>query len=146
MATQHTLDEAGIRRRIGKWAEAICARDLDGVMSLYAPHIVSFDLDPPLQYTGVEAKRQRWLNVFAMYQRVLGYEIRDLTITLGGDIAFGRSLNRISGILISGSKTGFWLRWTTCFQKIDGAWLIAHEQLSVPIDPESGRAALNLEP
>ena len=79
MATQHAIDEAGIRRRIGKWTEAICARDLDGVMSLYAPHIVSFDLDPPLQYTGVEAKRKRWLNVFAMYQRVLGYEVRNLT-------------------------------------------------------------------
>ena len=52
----------------------------------------------------------------------------------------------ISGILISGSKTGFWLRWTTCFQKIDGTWLIAHEQLSVPIDPASGKALLDLKP
>jgi ketosteroid isomerase-like protein len=146
MATQHTIDEADIRQRVGQCAEAIRARDIEGVMSLYAPHIVSFDLDPPLQYTGVEAKRKRWLNVFAMYQRVLDYEVRSLTITLGDDIAFGHSLNRISGILKSGSQAGFWLRWTTCFQKIDGNWLIAHEQLSVPIDPESGRALLHLEP
>ena len=57
MATQRTIDEADIRRRCGQWAEAICGRDIEGVMSLYAPQIVSFDLDPPPQYTGVEAKR-----------------------------------------------------------------------------------------
>jgi ketosteroid isomerase-like protein len=140
------IDEADIRQRIDKWAEAIRAMDLEGVMSIYAPEIVSFDLDPPLQYVGAEAKRERWLNVFATYQRPLSYEVRDLTMTLGDDLAFGHSLNRVSGILKNGNRTGFWLRWTTCFRKIDGTWLIAHEQLSVPIDPQSGRAVLNLEP
>ena len=78
-------------------------------MSIYAPEIVAFDLDPPLQYVGAEAKRERWLNVFATYQRLLGYEVRDLTITLGNDLAFGHSLNRVSGILKNGNRTGFWL-------------------------------------
>jgi len=146
MARLRAIDEADIRQRIDKWAEAIRAMDLEGVMSIYAPEIVSFDLDPPLQYVGAKAKRERWLNVFATYQRLLGYEVRDLTITLGNDLAFGHSLNRVSGILKNGNRTGFWLRWTTCFGKIDGYWIIAHEQLSVPIDPQSGRAVLNLEP
>lgn len=146
MATLHAIDEADIRRRIDKWAEAIRSMDLEGVMSVYAPDIVSFDLDPPLQYTGAQAKRKRWMSVFAMYQRLLGYEVRDLTITLGDDVAFGHSLNRVVGTLKNGNRSDFWLRWTMCFRRIDGNWLIAHEQLSVPIDPESGRALLNLEP
>jgi ketosteroid isomerase-like protein len=146
MARHRAIDEADIRQRIDKWAEAIRAMDLEGVMSIYASDIVSFDLDPPLQYVGGEAKREGWLNVFATYQRLLGYEVRDLTLTLGDDLAFGHSLNRVSGILKNGNRTGFWLRWTMCFRKIDGTWLIAHEQLSVPIDPQSGRAVLNLEP
>jgi hypothetical protein len=32
------------------------------------------------------------------------------------------------------------------FRKIDGNWLIAHDQVSVPLDLESGRALLNLRP
>jgi len=40
---------------------------------------------------------------FAMYQRLLGYEIRDFTITLGDDVAFGHSLDRISGTLKNGN-------------------------------------------
>ena len=81
-----------------------------------------------------------------MYQRPLGYEIRDLTITVGDEVAFGHSLNRISGTLKNGDRADFWLRWTTCFRKIDGNWLITHHQVSVPLDLESGRALLNLKP
>jgi len=146
MATQHAIDEADIRQRIDKLVEAIRAMDLEGVKSIYAPDIVSFDIVPPLQHVGAEAQWKNWVDAFTVYQRPLGYEIRDLTITVGDDVAFGHSLNRISGTLQNGNKTDFWLRWTTCFRKIDGNWLIAHHQASVPLDMESGRALLNLEP
>jgi ketosteroid isomerase-like protein len=87
MATQHASDEAHIRQRIGQLTEALRAMDLDGVMAIYAPDIVSFDIVPPLQHVGAEAKKQNWANAFAMYQRPLEYEIRDLTITIGDDMA-----------------------------------------------------------
>jgi uncharacterized protein (TIGR02246 family) len=146
MATRHAIDEADIRRRIDKLVEAIRAMDLEGVKSIYAPNVVSFDIVPPLQHVGAEAQWKNWEDVFMAYQPPLGYEVRDLNITLGDDVAFGHSLNRISGTLRNGKKSAFWLRWTTCFRKIDGSWLIAHHQASVPMDPESGRALLNLTP
>ena len=138
--------ESEIRKRIEDWAAAIRAQDLDGVMRIYAQDIVSFDVEAPLQYTGFEAKRRRWLDTFALYQRVLRYDIRDLTIASDGNLAFGRSLNRLTGVLLSGNQSGFWLRWTSCFRRIDGKWLVAHEQISAPIDPKTGTACLNLEP
>jgi uncharacterized protein (TIGR02246 family) len=146
MATRHAADEADIRQRIDKLAEAIRAMDLEGAMSIYAPDIVSFDIEPPLQHLGAEAKRKNWAGAFAMYQHPLGYEIRDLAVTLVDDVAFAHSLNRISGTLKNGNRTDFWLRSTICFQKIDGNWLIVHDQVSVPADLETGRALLNLRP
>lgn len=146
MVTQHAIDEADIRRRIDKWTEAIRAMDLDSVMSIYALDVVSFDIDPPLQYAGAAAKRKRWAHVFGMHQRPLGYEVRDVAITSNEDLAFGHSLNRVTGTLKNGTKNDFWLRWTMCFRRIDRDWLIVHEQLSVPLDLNSGRALLNLEP
>ena len=44
----------------------------------------------------------------------------------------------------NGQKIGNWLRWTACFRKIDGKWLIAHMQASAPIDLATGRAVLDL--
>jgi ketosteroid isomerase-like protein len=146
MATQHASDEADIRQRIDKLVEAIRTMDLEGLKSIYAPHIVSFDVNPPLQHVGAEAKWKNWVEAFTVFQRPLGYEIRDLTITLDGDVAFAHSLNRLSGTLKNGNRSGFWVRATTCFRKIDGNWLIAHDHVSVPLDPESGRALLDLEP
>src|SRR5215510_1445865 len=124
MATQHAIDEADIRQRIEKLAEAIRAMDLEGVMSIYAPDIVSFDIVPPLQHVGADAKRKNWVGAFATFQRPLSYEFRDLTITLGDDVAFGYSLNRISGTLKNGQQTELWLRWTACLRKLNGKWLI----------------------
>jgi ketosteroid isomerase-like protein len=146
VATQRATDEADILQRIDKLAEAIRAMNLEGVMSTYAPDIVSFDIVPPLQHVGAEAKRKNWADAFAMYQHPLSYEIRNLTVTVSDDVAFGHSLNRISGTLKNGNKTDFWLRSTTCFRKIDGNWLIAHDQVSVPLDLESSSALLNLKP
>ena len=146
MATQHVVDEADIRQRIGKLVQAIRAMDLKSVKPIYAPDIVSFDMVPPLQHMGAEAKWKNWEDVFAVYQHPLGYEIRDLVLEVGDDVAFGHSLNRISGTLRNGDRTDYWVRWTGCFRKIDGNWLIVHDQVSVPVDVQSGRALLNLEP
>ena len=146
MATQHATDEADIRERIDKLVEAIRAMDLEGVMSMFTPDVVSFDIEPPLQHVGAAAKRKNWANAFSAYQRPLGYEIRDLTIAIGDDVAVGHSLNRISGTLKNGKRNDVWVRWTGCLRKIDGNWLIAHDQVSVPLDLESGRALLNLAP
>ena len=146
MATQHALAEAHIRQRIDKAVEAIGSMDLDGVKPIYAPDIVSFDIVPPLQHVGAEAKWKNWLDVFEIFQRPLGYEIRDLMITVGDDVAFAHSFNRLSGTLENGSRIGPWVRYTAGFRKIDGNWLIAHDQVSLPIEFESGRALLDLEP
>lgn len=146
MTTQHTIDEAAIRQRINEWAEAVRALDLEGAMSIYTPDIVSFDVEPPLQHVGAEAKRKNWTGASAMYQGRRGYELRDLTITAGDDVAFAHSLNRVSGTLKNGNKVSFWVRWTACLRKFDGDWLIVHDHVSAPLDRESGRALLNLEP
>lgn len=147
MSTQDAADETGIRQRIDKLVEAVRAMDLEGLKPLYAPDMVTFDVQPPLQRVGAEAKLGNWADAFAAFQRPLGYEIRDLTITLGGDVAFAHGFGRLSGTLKNGNRTaGFWVRYTICFRKIDGNWLIVHDHASAPLDVGSGRALLNLEP
>src|SRR5258708_17123888 len=146
MARHHVLDEADIRKRIDKAVEAMRTMDLNGVTPIYAPDIVSFDIVPPLRHVGAEAKWKNWLDVFTVFQRPLGYEIRDLMITVGDDVAFGHSLNKISGTLKNGNSIDYWVRWTPCFRKIDANWLIAHDHVSVPVDVESGRTLPTLQP
>ena len=108
--------------------------------------MVAFDIVPPLQYAGAEAFRKPWQEVFELYQDPIYYEVRALSITAGDDVAFSHSLNRISGTLKSGQKTDLWLRFTACYRKTNGKWLIEHLQASVPADLGKGRALMDLKP
>ena len=45
-------DEAEIKRVIEVGVEAICDKNIEGVMSLYAPEVVSFDIVPKLALPG----------------------------------------------------------------------------------------------
>jgi ketosteroid isomerase-like protein len=148
MAVEETKnnEEAEITRVIEGGVEAFRARDIDGMMSIYAPELVSFDLVPPLQYVGADVYRKRWEETFSSFQGPIGYEMHDLSITVGDDVAFSHSLNRISGTMTTGQQTDLWLRSTVCLRKINGTWLIVHTQVSVPIDLETGRAVLDLKP
>jgi ketosteroid isomerase-like protein len=139
-------EEAEIKRVIEGGVEAFRARDIDGIMSMYARELVSFDLVPPLRYVGADAYRKRWEETFSSFQGPIGYEIHDLDITTGDDVAFGHSLNRLSGTMTNGQKTDLWLRVTACLRKINGKWLIVHTQVSVPVDLEHGKAVLDLKP
>jgi ketosteroid isomerase-like protein len=139
-------DEAEIKRVIEGLVEALRARNIDGVMSIYAPDLVSFDLVPPLQYVGADTYRNHWLEGWSRLLGPMGYEVADLSITVGDDVAFTHSFNRSSATLNTGQKTDFWLRWTACFRKIGGKWLIVHMHASVPVDLEHGKAVLDLKP
>lgn len=140
------MGETAIRQRIEEWTKAFCAKDIDGIMSLYAPDIVSFDIGPPLRYTGADNKRLAWTNAFASYAGPVSYEIRHLNVTTQGDLAFVYSLNHVSGTLAGGHTSDLWLRWTACFRRIGGVWLVVHDHVSVPADLERGRAAISLTP
>jgi uncharacterized protein (TIGR02246 family) len=139
-------NEAAIRELIDGFVKAIRAKDINGVMSVFAPEVVSFDLTPPMQHGGGKSFVKRWQDLFGAYSGPVDYEVRDPSIIAGDDVAFSHSLNRISGTMNDGQKTERWLRWTACYLKTNGKWLIAHEQVSVPVDLKSGTAARDLRP
>jgi ketosteroid isomerase-like protein len=85
---KRSTDETEIRQLIDGWAKALRAKDIDGVMSHYAPDILVFDIAPPLLYRGANAYRKNFEEWFATWQGPIGYEIRDATITVG-DTASG---------------------------------------------------------
>ena len=143
---KEAMVEAVIRQRVEDLAKAFRAKDIDAMMSLYAPDIVSFDLGPPLRYAGADNKRREWQKAFAAFTGPVDYEVRELNVTTDGDLAFVHSLNHVSGTLASGHISGPWLRWTACFRRIDGVWLVVHDHVSVPADFQHGQALLNLTP
>jgi ketosteroid isomerase-like protein len=139
------MAEAEVRKRVAHYASAIATKDIELVTSFFAPNLVSFDLEPPLRYTGADNKRQRWAEGFAAYSSIT-YEVHELAVTIQGDLAFVHGLNHFKGTRTNGHVADTWVRWTACFQRIAGVWLIVHDHVSVPADIRQGRALLDLTP
>ena len=139
-------DEAAIRKLIDERVRAVHDKDINALLSNHAPDILSFDVLDPLQYIGASTVRERAEKWFSSYQSLIGYEIRDLSITSGETVAFCHYLYRVSGTLRDGGKVEMWVRATVCLQKIEDKWTIVHEHQSVPFDVETGKASLDLKP
>jgi len=140
------MAESLIVEHVQAWAKAISAKDLEAVMSLYSPDLVSFDLDPPLRYTGADNKRRAWQKFFAAYPGTLSYKVQELHVTASEDAAFVHSLNHVKGRLAHGHDHELWVRWTACFRRETDGWLILHDHASVPANVAQGRALLDLTP
>jgi ketosteroid isomerase-like protein len=150
MTTDNAVAEVDIRERIDTLLGAIRTGDLDAVKTIFAPNIVSFDIQPPLRHLGAETKVANWEQVFTVFQLPLEYEVHDLTVLLDGDLAVVYSLNHMNAVMNPavnpGGKIDYWLRWTSAWQKIDGQWMVVHDQVSVPTYFPEGRAAMDLTP
>jgi len=139
-------DEVEIRKVWDRWAKAFRAHDINGIMSLYAPKVIAYDIVPPLQYVGKDAYRRDYEEFLAQYEGPIETEFRSVSIVAGNNVAFIHSLERISGTLKSGQKSEVWVRATRGLRKINGKWLIVHDHISLPVNLEAGKAALDLKP
>jgi uncharacterized protein (TIGR02246 family) len=148
MTTEPTSQTAEdqIRALIAHRVEAVRAKDVDQAMAVVAPDILSFDVVNALQFSGREASKARTEAWFSSFQGPVGFEVRDLQVHAGDEVAFSHSLNRYSGVQTGPVEIDMWVRATTCYRRIDGTWMVTHEHQSVPFDGESGRALLALTP
>lgn len=139
-----TSTQSKVKALLDDQAEAMRAKDIDRLMSLYSADIVYFDVVPPLQYVGYAALRARFLEWFDGWKGPIAMEIRNLDILTSGDIAVAHWLSRASGTLTNGRDVGSWVRATSCCQQSNSRWLITHEHVSWPVYSESGSAAMDL--
>ena len=138
----HADIEAFLERR----NEAIRRRDIDRLMSFFAPDLVYFDLVPGLRYIGAAAMRERFLDWFGRWQSGIGQEVHDLMVTASGDVAAAHMLIRTSGTLTTGQQVGYWVRASDVLRRSAQTWVITHEHISLPVDLQTRRAMMDLVP
>ena len=139
---------AELEQMYAQWGKAFEAKDLDGVMRMYAPGnaLTAYDIVPPLKYRGADAYRKDYATLFASFAGSPHVEFPGMHIETGKDVAFVYGLERMTGKLTDGTTMDVWLRYTDGLKRIDGQWRVVHEHVSVPVDMASGKARLDLKP
>jgi uncharacterized protein (TIGR02246 family) len=126
-------DEHEIRNLIERWAEAVHAGDLDGVLDAHAKDIVMFDVPPPDDgVRGIDAYRETWPSFFVWQARGASFEILELEVTAGEGVAFAHALLRCGMPDELAERPERRLRLTIGLRKEQGRWVVAHEHHSFP--------------
>ncbi|HEY3557243.1 MAG TPA: nuclear transport factor 2 family protein [Kribbella sp.] len=146
MTTQNATSQAEVRAAVDRLVEAVRTGDLATLKTIFAPDIVSFDIQPPLRHPGAATKQASWEMVFEAFALPLEYEVLDPTVLVDGDLAVVYSLNHMNATMNAGPKIDYWLRATSTWQRIDGEWMIVHDHVSVPTNFLEGTAAMDLTP
>ena len=135
-----------IRARIARWCEAVRTRDVERIAAYYAPDILAFDAVSRLRFEGLDACRRHWRECLASDEGEMVFDVRDIAVTAGADLAFAHFLNRSGRKEADGREDAVWLRVTAGYRRLSGQWLIVHEHVSVPFDLESHEALIDLHP
>jgi PhnB protein len=136
--------QAAIRKVLDDRAAAFRTKDAEGIVAKSTPDMIAYTLAPPLKIEPTIAGLKAWLNT---WKGGLIYEMRDVSIEAGDEVAFATSFVRMGGEKTSGTQAVLWQRVTTGFRKISGVWWIVHEHASVPFYMDGSlKAAVDLEP
>src|SRR5437899_1281543 len=95
-ASKATTDEQRIREQIAQWAQAVRERNMNGALANHAKDMVMFDVPPPFELRGIKEYEESWERFFSSIGTTGGFEVDNLEVTAGSDVAFchGRILCR----------------------------------------------------
>ncbi|KAA0023947.1 YybH family protein [Antrihabitans cavernicola] len=142
-------DQTLIRALVADRCSAMNRGDAKAIVDQYTSDAVIYSLAPPLKQppngTRDLTSLQAW---FDEKGGRVGSEVRDLEVTLAGDVAFCHCLESMGAPDDTpGEKFALWFRTTLGLRRIDDRWLIVHEHTSTPFYMDgSMRAALDLRP
>src|SRR4029077_16642229 len=81
-------DEVAVRDLIEAWADSVRRKDYDGILRGHAADFVMFDVPPRFKSVGLYAYRKTWALFFSWSSGPVRFEIREMEVTAGTDVAF----------------------------------------------------------
>lgn len=123
-------DTVLIRDLVHRWASAVHTGDLAAVLADHGDDIVMYDVPPPHEgVRGLDAYAATWPPFFAWQASGAVFEVTELDVTAGADVAFARALLRC-GKEPEPSATEPRLRLTLGLVRRGGRWVVVHEHHS----------------
>lgn len=134
--TSHpTIDVAAeaeaIRGLDQRWQAAAAAKDVEAVLSYYAPQVVKMGANAPAQ-VGRESLREGYQAVFSDPDFSYGWSIEVVEVAASGDLAYARGTYRITSPFEEVGK------YLSIWKRIGGEWKVIAECVNSDIPVPEG--------
>ena len=126
--------EAEVRAVLEEWAAATRQGRRDEILKHHSANLVIFDVLPPMKYDNSESYRRSWEEWQPDIKGEAFFNLENLTITAGSDVAFAHSLISCGGTLPDGRTFQDLVRATFCLRKVDDSWVVEHQHVSKPYE------------
>jgi ketosteroid isomerase-like protein len=133
-----------ILAQIKELNSAICAKDVDRIMSMHTDDAVTYDIFANLK--NAAELRDLWLKCMPMFPSTpFRLEDRNPVIHTAGDVGYGFWESAFVSDVADNHPmfSGPPMRNTLGFRKIGGVWKIEHAHISAPIKMEGGQCEMN---
>lgn len=117
--------EANALRNIeAQWLTAAKARDIDKIVSSYAPEAVAMDANAPISvgHQAIRKAFESWL-ADTLVSNTLSDAVDTVEVSASGDLAYTRGTLRYSHNTPKGPVDEMG-KWATVYKKIDGKWRV----------------------
>ncbi|MHB2267873.1 YybH family protein [Aliihoeflea sp. PC F10.4] len=128
--------------------DAVGRADAEAALASFEDDVLVFDLPPPLQYRGADAKDADELRAwFETWESGVVCHLHEIDVTIEGKLAVVTALQNMKGMKRDLGAIDQWSRTTIVLRHTDNGWLIVHEHNSFPLMMDgSGLAATGLTP
>lgn len=124
-------DQQKLRALIEAWVTAVQEGDLDGICDRHSQDLVMFDVPPPEEgVRGLDAYRAVWPEFLEWVRAGARFELVELDVTAGYDVAYAWALLRCGTDDELQSFPDRRLRLTLGLRRADDGWHVTHEHHS----------------
>jgi len=137
--------EQPVARMLDAYTAAVRAKDVDGLVALYARDVCVFDMWGRWTYEGVNAWRsmvEEWFASLGTEEVAVTFE--EVRTLVNDDVAVAHALVTYTGLSAAGEELrAMDNRLTWALRRTDGpGWRIVHEHTSAPIGFEDSKPIL----
>ena len=120
-----------VRDLVRRWTEAVHRGELESVLADHADDIVMFDVPPPHRgVRGMAAYRELWPPFFEWQRSGAVFEIDEIEVVAGEDVAFAYALLRCGTPDELAERPDERLRLTLGLRREGERWVVVHEHHS----------------
>ena len=126
-------DHQKILELLEQWAANTRQGNVDAILDHHASDVVIYDVLKPMKYDSAAAYRASWGE---WQPETIGgniFELQDLRVVAGDDVAFAFGFLRCGGTTPAGKRFEDLVRATFCLAKSGGDWRVVHQHISKPM-------------